>query len=86
MKKLRNVSAGTWVRTALLAASLANTVMTAFGIRPPVLDSGAGEALSTVFTVGVALLVFWKNNSFTEAAQVADRLMKAMKEDFGHTD
>ena len=35
--------------------------------------------LGTVATVIISLLAYWKNNSFTEAAQVADKIMNELK-------
>lgn len=79
MKNLKNVSAGTWVRLVLLVAVLINNALTVFGINPVVTEGIAGEAAVTVTTVLAALTAYWKNNSFTEAAIIADEVMEELK-------
>lgn len=79
MKNFKNVSNGTWARLALLVAALLNTVLTVFGVNPLAENSTAAAVLGTVATVIISLLAYWKNNSFTEAAQVADKIMNELK-------
>ena len=68
-----NVSKGTVIRTVLLLIALVNQVLTACGISPlPLEDETLTALISSLFTVGTALAAWWKNNSFTSAAQAAD--------------
>ena len=76
---LKDVSAGTWARLALLAAALINTALAYLGKSPLTASGEAGEIIGIVFTVSAALLSYWKNNSFTRAAQAADEVMNELK-------
>ncbi len=76
---LGNVSAGAWARLALLAAALVNTALTILGKSPLTASGEAGETAGIILTAGAALLSYWKNNSFTLAAQAADEVMNELK-------
>ena len=76
---LKTVSAGTWARLALLAAALINTALVYLGKSPLTSSGEAGEIIGIIFTVSAALLSYWKNNSFTRAAQAADEVMNELK-------
>lgn len=78
---LKNISPGTLARLALLIAALVNNTLTVFGVNPLSIDGRAGEILAAVTTVSVSLLAYWKNNSFTSAAQKADEFMRYLKEE-----
>ena len=74
------VTAGTIARTVVLALALINQLLTAFGYN--VIDISTetiNTLISTIFTVVTALIAFWKNNSFTQAALKADEVMKELK-------
>ena len=74
------VTAGTIARTVILALALINQLLTAFGYN--VIDISTetiNTLISTIFTVVTALIAFWKNNSFTQAALKADEVMKELK-------
>ena len=76
----KGVSSGTVVRTLLLVLALVNQVLAVFGITAiPVTDEQLSTLINTVFTVITALMAWWKNNSFTEAAQKADEIKNALK-------
>ncbi|MBR6941377.1 MAG: holin [Clostridia bacterium] len=79
--KLKNVETGTWVRLALLTAALAGNILSVFGIDFSPGSGAAAKIVSTVLVVLTSLLAYWKNNSFTDAAIFADRLMKGLKEE-----
>ena len=73
-------TAGTIARTIVLALALINQLLTAFGYN--VIDISTetiNTLISTIFTVATAIVTFWKNNSFTEAAIEADEVMKELK-------
>ena len=74
------VTAGTIARTVVLALALVNQLLTAFGYN--VIDISTetiNTLISTIFTIVTALIAFWKNNSFTQAALEADEVMKELK-------
>lgn len=74
------VTSGTIARTVVLALALINQLLTAFGYN--VIDISTetvNTLISTIFTVVTALVAFWKNNSFTQAALEADEVMKELK-------
>ena len=70
------VTAGTIARTAVLAVSLLNVLLNAFGKNPlPFSDDEVYTAVSTVVAVVASLAAWWKNNSFTKAALKADETL-----------
>lgn len=80
IEKAKTVSPGAWVRLALLIASLAGAGMKITGVCGNFTDNETVEnAVTVVVMVVVALASYWKNNSFTEAAQAADAIMKTLK-------
>lgn len=89
MKKLKDiisnlstVNPGTWIRLGLLLLSLANAGLNMFGVHTTVLVSDeASEVLSFLFAIIAALAAYWKNNSFTAAAQAADKAMKQIQDE-----
>lgn len=78
-KKL-NISAGTIARTIILALALINQVLTTTGHSViPLDDTVITEFITNAFTIGAALVAFWKNNSFTQEAIKADEYMALLK-------
>ena len=76
MDKL-NISAGTIARTIILALAIINQVLTVTGHSPlPIEDEAITQLVSAAFTIGAALVAWWKNNSFTTNAIKADQYMK----------
>lgn len=75
---LATVSAGTWARLALLLLSLVNAGLQLFGIgwQIPYVEQEVTSAVSLAFAALCALVGYWKNNSFTLAAQEADRVLR----------
>ena len=72
-----NITAGTLARTIILALALINQILSATG-HPvmPIEDAQVETLVSTAWTVIAALIAWWKNNSFTAAAQKGDAVMK----------
>lgn len=74
------VTSGTIARTVVLALALINQLLTAFGYNMiDISTETINTLISTIFTVVTALIAFWKNNSFTQAALEADEVMKELK-------
>ena len=48
-------------------------------VRLALLIASLENAVTVIVMVVVALASYWKNNSFTEAAQAADEVMNSMK-------
>lgn len=72
----RKVEKMTIVRTAVLAFALVNQVLTISGYNPlPFTDEEFGQAVSMVLTAGASLWAWWKNNSFTQNAIIADEYL-----------
>lgn len=77
---MKNVSAGTIARTAVLVIALINQILTMFGMNPlPFSDDQVYAGITAIFTVVAAVTAWWKNNSFSEAAIAADGVMKEIK-------
>lgn len=75
-----NISTATIVRTLCLIVALANQLLSALGKSPLPIDNVQMEQLiTTLITVVVALINWWKNNSFTQEALAADELYKQLK-------
>lgn len=82
MKKfnIKNVTVATWVRTALLAVALINQLLPILGINAlPFSDAMVEQVVTFTFTAVTAIVAFWKNQSFTKAAQSADKQLKLEK-------
>lgn len=71
MKK--KISTGTLTRTAVLGLALANQLLSAAG-KPllPIESAQLEQLISTGFTTVSALVNWWFNNSFTQAALAGD--------------
>lgn len=76
----RTVSAGTVARTAVLLLALTNQILSACGKPILPIESATVEQLVTAGITSVAALVsWWKNNSFTQAALAADEVYEQKK-------
>lgn len=70
----------TIIRTIVLVITLINQVLTVLGKNPlPFSDEAIYEALSAVCTAAASLWAWWKNNSFTSAAILADEYKDQLK-------
>ena len=71
----------TIARTVVLVLALVNQVLVMFGVNPlPFSDEGIYEAVTALLTVGASIWAWWKNNSFTKAAQEADKYLEQLRE------
>lgn len=75
------ISSGTIARTIWLIVALVNQCMIVLGRDVlPIAEDDVYQVVSIIFTIGAALSAWWKNNSFTRAAIVADEVMKIEKD------
>ena len=75
MKKI-NITKGTLIRTILLVLALINQILAVFGKSPiPIDDDTVTNLISTAWTVIASLIAWWKNNSFTDKAIKADKML-----------
>lgn len=82
------VSKATIIRTVILMVTLANMLLVTFGKDALPFDEASvtayGETIyqgvSAVLAIGASLWAWWKNNSFTQEAIMADEIMKNAKE------
>lgn len=80
---LKNVKVSTWVRLAMMVIALVSYLLKEFGSVPPeISENQVYNVVIAIFTVISFLQAYWKNNSFTEAAQEADSYFKLVKEDY----
>lgn len=70
------VKKDTIIRTIVLALALINQILTSTG--HSVIPVGEDQ-ISVIITTGVAIWCWWKNNSFTRHARVADEYMEGLK-------
>lgn len=84
---ISNVKVGTWVRGILLIISFVNMALSTAGKAPIPADyNELYTIVSVIFSILVGISAYWKNNSFTEAAQTADKFLHEQgdaKEDAG---
>lgn len=74
------ISAGTIARTVCLILALINMILEFSGKKLiPISDDQVYELVSLIFTIVTSIVGFWKNNSFTEEAIIADELMHELK-------
>lgn len=75
------ITKGTIVRTIMLGVVLLNLILKHFGIDAiNVSESEILTFVEAIIEVGVILISFWKNNSFTQNAIKADEFLKTLKE------
>ena len=78
---IMTISAGTIARTICLCLALVNQILTAMGHSViNISDESINTLISTGFTIVTAIVAWWKNNSFTQAACMADKILCAEKE------
>lgn len=74
------ISAGTITRTVVLLLALTNQILSACGKPILPIESATVEQLVTAgITTVAALIAWWKNNSFTQAALAADEVYEQKK-------
>ena len=67
-------------RTVAMVIALLNNCLLMAGIPViPIEDQTINEVVSGVFLIVITIWNWWKNNSFTKAAQAGDKVMKEQK-------
>lgn len=75
------ISKGTIVRTIMIVVVIINLILKQFGIDAiNVSESEILTFIETLIEVGIIVVSFWKNNSFTQNAIKADEFLKNLKE------
>lgn len=74
---MKKVTAGTLARTIVLALALINQCLVMAGVQTlPIQDEQVETLVTTGAIVIMAVIAWWKNNSFTQAARVGDQAMR----------
>ena len=74
------MSRGTLIRTIVLLLAIGNQLLTSWGKNPlPWSEEELYEGVSAGITALSALVSWWKNNSFTKEARLADQYLKGLK-------
>lgn len=77
---MNTIKKDTIIRTIVLVIALVNQALTIAGKNPlPFEDEEITEFLSYIFTVAASLWAWWKNNSFTQNALEADKVLDELK-------
>ena len=78
MKRSREkVTPATIARTVCLVLALANQVLSVCGRSPlPIENETVSQILSLLMTTAASLTAWWKNNSFTQKAILADKMLR----------
>ncbi|MCQ2508391.1 MAG: phage holin [Dorea sp.] len=78
---MNNVKTETIIRTVLLVFALINQALAICGKSPiPVSDETLSQCISMMITVAASLWAWWKNNSFTKEAIMADEFLEQLRE------
>ena len=76
VNNMRKVEKETLARTIVLVVALLNNILAMAGYNPlPFSDDEVYMGVTAVFTVAASLLAWWKNNSFTQKAIEADKIL-----------
>lgn len=71
----------TIIRTVILIIALINAVLQMFGIKTlPIDNELVSDTVSVVLLLAGAISSWWKNNSFSEKARLADKYLKKLQE------
>lgn len=74
------ISVGTIIRTLCLILALTNLTLESFGKKIiPISDEQISELVTLIFTIVTSVVGFWKNNSFSQEAIIADGFMHDLK-------
>ena len=79
-EKIKSVTPETWARTICFMLALINQFLAVLGRNEiSFVESDVYQIVSIIFTLVTGIVAWWKNNSFTKAAQEGDIRMKEVK-------
>ncbi len=79
IRQLKTVSPATWARLVFLVVALVNIGFQLFGFEGDAFGTETAEKVASFIVMLLSsAAAFWKNNSFTQAAQEADALLKLL--------
>lgn len=77
---MKNVKVDTIIRTIVLIIALLNQGLAIFGKEIlPITEDQAYQVLTLIATIATSVWAWWKNNSFTQNAIEADKLLDDLK-------
>lgn len=77
-----SIKPGTIARTIMLFVALFNMILSCLGYQIiDVDDETVNNLITSIFTIVSSIICWWKNNSFTESAIIADEILDEMKGD-----
>lgn len=83
MKPIKaKITKETIIRTVVLFFTLINMILTTIGKNPlPFSENEIYTVMTEITTVAASLWAWWKNNSFTQNAIMADEYLKELREE-----
>ena len=79
IEKIKTLDKGTIIRTILLICALANQIVAIVGMTS-FASSPTYQAITVIVTVIVSTITAWKNNDYTHIAQLAGRVLTALRD------
>ncbi len=77
---LKRVKPSTWARLFVLVIAVVNAAMQIFDVDVMSFGNETAEKAASVAVLLVTVATaYWKNNSFTEAAQAADEILQTIR-------
>lgn len=74
------ITKGTVVRTIMLSIVVINMILKSTGKQPiEIAESDVYSIIEMIVSIAIILLSWWKNNSFTKNAQLADEYLQGLK-------
>lgn len=77
--KIKSLDKGTIIRTALLGCAFINQIIALIGMTTYA-SSPVYQTITVVVTIVVSSLTAWKNNDFTHLAQLAGKILDALRD------
>ena len=77
---IKDISKGTIIRTIMLVIVIINLILKSCGKN--IIDIDEGTVVyyfETILEIAIIIVGFWKNNSYTENAQKADKFLRALQ-------
>lgn len=79
IEKFKSIDKGTLLRTILLIASYINQIIAVIGMTSYA-QSPVYQVISVICTITISAVTAWKNNDFTHLAQLAGKVLSALKD------